>query len=67
MGEKKRVNAALSILGFTGGLVVYSAVNSHFKVPQEVWAVATVAAAYYFSTATKKRNGDEGNGDGDGE
>jgi uncharacterized membrane protein len=46
MGEK-------GILGFTGGLVIYSAVNEKFKVPAEVWGVATAAAAYYFSTAKR--------------
>jgi hypothetical protein len=64
VNEKGKVRAALGILGFTGSLVVYSAINAKFKVPQEAWAVATVAAAYYFSTASKKRrNGDEDDAD----
>jgi len=55
MGEKGRVNTALGILGFTGSLIVYSAINQKFKVPSEVWGIATAAAAYFFTTAQRDR------------
>ena len=58
MGEKGRVNTAVGILAFTGGLVVYSAFEERFKVPGELWGIATAAAAYYFTTA-KRRKPDE--------
>ncbi len=54
MGEKGRVNTAIGILGFTGGLVVYSAVDPSFRVPPELWAIATGASMYFFSTARRK-------------
>jgi len=53
MGEKGRVNTALTIMGVTGALVVYSAFNEKFKVPPEAWTVATIASAYYFTTARR--------------
>jgi hypothetical protein len=54
VGEKSRVNTALAILGVTGALVVYSAFDQSFKVPEGVWGAATAAAAYYFTTAKRE-------------
>jgi hypothetical protein len=50
MGEKGRIRAALAILTVTGSLVIYSAVDPSFKVPAELWGLATGASLYLFST-----------------
>jgi hypothetical protein len=62
MGEKGRVNTAIAILSFSGGLIVYSAVNQRFQVPAEMWGVAVTAAAYLFTTARRGGDDDDGNG-----
>lgn len=61
MGERGRVNTAVAILSVTGGLVVYSAFDKSFNVPPELWAIATGASMYFFSTA--KRDEKEGGND----
>lgn len=54
MGEKARVNTALAILGLTGTAVLFSAVEQSFKVPPELWGLATAASVYLFSTARRE-------------
>jgi hypothetical protein len=60
--ERRAVNAAFGILGTVGGLVIYSAVNEKFKIPAEMWGLATLAAAYLFGTSRKSSREDDEEG-----
>ena len=57
--ERRAVNAAFGILGTVGGLVIYSAVNEKFKIPAEMWGLATLAAAYLFGTSRRSSREDD--------
>lgn len=63
VGEKGRINTAVGILAFTGGLVIYSTINSNFTVPEQIWGVAIGAATYFFSTAKRDEKRKDKDGD----
>jgi hypothetical protein len=52
VGEKARIRAALGILGVTGALVIWSAIDKAWSMPPEAWGIATFAAGYFFSTGS---------------
>jgi hypothetical protein len=48
------VRTAVGILVFVGGLVIYSAANPGFHIPEAAWGVAVAAATYFFSTSKRE-------------
>lgn len=65
--EKTATNAAFGIIFTVGGLVIYSAVNEKFKVPAEMWGLATAAAAFLFTVRRPRNNQDDSEEESEGE
>jgi hypothetical protein len=57
--EELRIKVAVTILIFTGAVMIYQAASPDFHVPDAFWGIATAASLYFFTSNSKDHDDHE--------